>query len=81
MGFQSISVYDAPPPVQNLISERALNKPMFGFKLAPSASELYLGGVNSKLYKGKFTWVPVTKEVCFPSSSPNMRVIVNLTRV
>jgi cathepsin D len=64
MGFRSISVYGAPPPVQNLISHRALTEPMFGFKLAPNGSELYLGGVNSKLYKGKFTWVPVTKAVC-----------------
>lgn len=64
MGFQSISVYGAPPPVQNLISHGALTEPMFGFKLAPNGSELYLGGVNSELYKGKFTWVPVTKAVC-----------------
>jgi cathepsin D len=64
MGFQSISVYDAPPPVQNLISEHALTEPMFAFKLASSGSELYLGGVNHKLYKGEFTWIDVTKAVC-----------------
>ena len=63
MGFQSISVYGAPPPIQTLISQRALTFPMFGFKLASSGSELYLGGVNSKLYKGEFTWVPITKAV------------------
>jgi hypothetical protein len=64
MGFQSISAYDAPPVVQNLISEHLLTEPMFGFKLAPDGSELYLGGVNSELYKGQFSWVPVTKAVC-----------------
>ncbi|KAI0279434.1 acid protease [Russula aff. rugulosa BPL654] len=60
MAFQSISVYNAPPPVQNLISEQVLTEPMFGFKLAPNGSELYLGGVNSELYEGQITWVPLT---------------------
>jgi hypothetical protein len=55
MGFRSISTYAAPPPIQNHISPRALTKPMFGFKLASSGSELYFGGVNSKLHKGRFT--------------------------
>jgi cathepsin D len=64
MGFQSISDYNAPPPVQNLISEHVLTSPMFGFKLAFSGSELFLGGVNPAYDIAKFTWVPVTKEVC-----------------
>jgi cathepsin D len=64
MAFQSISVYNAPPPVQNLISEQVLTEPMFGFKLAPNGSELYLGGVNSELYEGQITWVPLTDAVC-----------------
>jgi hypothetical protein len=64
MGFQSISDYNAPPPVQNLISEYLLTSPMFGFKLAPSGSELFLGGVDPAYDIAEFTWVPVTKEVC-----------------
>jgi cathepsin D len=67
MGFQSISVYGASPPVQTLDSQGVSTKPMFGFMFAPSGSdesELFLGGVNSELYKGEFTWVPVTKAVC-----------------
>ena len=64
MGFQSISVYNAPPPVQNLISERVLTSSMFGFKLASSGSELFLGGINPAYKIDKFTWVPVTKQVC-----------------
>ena len=63
MGFQSISVFDAPPPVQNLISEHLLASPMFGFKLASSGSELFLGGINPAYDINKFTWIPVTKEV------------------
>ncbi|TFY81196.1 hypothetical protein EWM64_g2817 [Hericium alpestre] len=34
---------------------------VFGFKFAESGSELYLGGTNSDLYSGDFTWVPVTQ--------------------
>ena len=64
MGYQSISVYNAPPSVQNLISEGELSLPMFGFKFASSGSELYLGGVNPDYDITKFTWVPVTKAVC-----------------
>jgi len=64
MGFQSISVYNASPPVQNLKSQGVLTEPMFGFKLATSGSELFLGGVNPAYDINKFTWVPVTTEVC-----------------
>ena len=64
MGFQSISVYNAPPTVQTLISEDVLTSPMFGFKFASSGSELFLGGVNSAYDINKFTWVPVNPEVC-----------------
>lgn len=64
MGFQSISDYNAPPPVQNLISESELTFPVFGFKLASSGSELYLGGVNPAYDMAKFTWVNVTQQVC-----------------
>jgi cathepsin D len=68
MGFQSISVYNAPPLFQSLIAEGVVTSQVFGFKLATSGSELFLGGTNSALYTGDFTWVSLTIEVC---SSPN----------
>jgi hypothetical protein len=64
MGFQSISDYNAPPPFQTLISEGVVTSQVFGFKFAESGSELFLGGTNSALYTGAFTWVPLTSEVC-----------------
>jgi cathepsin D len=65
MAFQSISVYDAPPPFQTLISQGVVTSPVFGFKFAASgSSELFLGGTNSALYTGEFTWVPLLYEVC-----------------
>jgi aspartyl protease len=63
MGFQSISDYNAPPPVQNLISEGAVTKSMFGFKFASSGSELYIGGVNPGYSDDDFTWLTLSNEV------------------
>jgi cathepsin D len=68
LAFQSISVYNAPPLFQTLISEGVVTSQVFGIKLATSGSELFIGGTNSALYTGDFTWVSLTIEVC---SSPN----------
>ena len=65
MAFEHVSIYGANPPVQNLISEGALSSAMFGFKLSPSASELFLGGVNPEYKEKDFTWVPLSFEVCW----------------
>ena len=64
LAFQSISKYQAPPLFQTLISEGAVTSPVFGLKLATSGSELFLGGTNTALYTGDFTWVPLTNVVC-----------------
>ena len=64
MGFPSISVYQASPVFQTLISEGKLASPVFGIKLASSGSELFLGGVNSNLFKAPITWVPLSNAVC-----------------
>ena len=64
LAFESISKFNASPVFQTLISEGVLDSPVFGFKLATSGSELFLGGTNSNLYTGGFTWVPLSNEVC-----------------
>ena len=64
LAFQSISRYQAPPVFQTLISEGVVTEPVFGLKLATSGSELFLGGTNTALYTGEFTWVPLTNVVC-----------------
>jgi len=69
LAFPSISRFNASPVFQTLISEGVLTEPVFGFKLAPNGSELFLGGTNRKLYTGSFTWVPVTNRVCDGSKS------------
>ncbi|KAI0064928.1 acid protease [Artomyces pyxidatus] len=62
MGFQSISDYNAPPVFQTLISQNQVDDPSFGFKFSESGAELYLGGADSSLYSGDFTYSPVTQQ-------------------
>lgn len=62
MGFQSISDYNASPVFQSFVSQGQTSDPVFAMKLTSSGSELTLGGVNSDLYTGDFTYVPVTQQ-------------------
>jgi cathepsin D len=64
LAFQSISVFGAQSPVQNLIAEGVLTCPMFGTKLSHTDSELFLGGVNPDLFQGEITWLPLSHTVC-----------------
>ena len=63
MAYQTISQYNSPPVFQNLVSYKQVTSPVFSFKLSTSGSELLLGGANSELYSGSFTYVPVTTKV------------------
>jgi len=74
LAFQSISTLNAPPVFQTLISEGVLDSPVFGIKLATSGSELFLGGTNSKLYTGDFTWVPLTNQSAWLASFNSISV-------
>ncbi|KAI0287671.1 acid protease [Russula brevipes] len=68
LGFPSVSKFNATPLFQTLISEGAVTSPVFGFKFATSGSELFLGGTNSTLYTGDFTWLPLTDEAFWKAS-------------
>ncbi|KAF8266582.1 acid protease [Lactarius quietus] len=59
LAFPSISGYaGATPFFHSLVAQRVL--PTNSFGLCPT--ELYIGGTNSQLHKGNFTYVPVTQE-------------------
>ena len=62
MAFQSISDYNASPFFQTLVSEGTVSDSVFGFKLSSSGAELYLGGTDSDLVSGDFTYVSVAQE-------------------
>ncbi|GJE93357.1 Asp-domain-containing protein [Phanerochaete sordida] len=62
MAYQSISQYNAPPVFQSLVSQKQVTTPAFSFKLSQSGAELFLGGADSNLYTGSFTYAPVTTQ-------------------
>lgn len=62
MAFQSISSSNASTFFQSLVSQGQIDEPVFSLKLSSSGSELYLGGANSALYTGDFTYTPVTQQ-------------------
>jgi len=66
LGFPSISVFKARPILQTLIAQRDLLTNSctnsFGMYLGQNYSEVYFGGSNNTLYKGDFTYVPLTHE-------------------
>ncbi|KAH9175891.1 acid protease [Lactarius sanguifluus] len=62
LGYQSISAYNSPPLFQTLVAQGRVTLPQFAFKLSNTGAELFLGGTNSNLYNGSFTYVPVTKQ-------------------
>lgn len=53
MAFEVLSHLNATPFVQTAFEEGGIPEHSFAFKLAPDASELYLGGDNKDLYKGE----------------------------
>ena len=63
LAWEQLSVYGANGFFQTLVAEGQVTSSVFGFKLATSGSELYLGGVDTSLYTGTMTWTPVTQEV------------------
>ncbi|EKM50158.1 uncharacterized protein PHACADRAFT_213911 [Phanerochaete carnosa HHB-10118-sp] len=62
MAYQSISEYNSPPVFQSLVAQKQISTPVFSFKLSSSGAELLLGGADSNLYTGGFTYVPVTTQ-------------------
>jgi len=74
MGFQSISVYNAPPVFQSLIASGQTDSPVFAMKLVSSGSELTLGGLDSSIYKGSVTYIPVSQEGYWQSTFDSLNV-------
>lgn len=65
MGFPEISVFGDNPFFQTLVAEGVVTAPEFGVKLAPTGSELFLGGVDTSAFTGDITNVPVNPVVWF----------------
>ncbi|KAH9946986.1 acid protease [Amylocystis lapponica] len=52
LAYQSISSIGKPPFFNTAFSQGSAKNNVFGFKLAKSGSELYLGGTDTSLYSG-----------------------------
>ena len=66
LSYPQISEYGASPVFNSLIAQNQTMAPQFGFKLTTNSSELFLGGLNSKLFTGPLTQSPVTTRVYNP---------------
>lgn len=53
------------PYFQTAFAQKAIPKNVFAFKLATQGSELFLGGTNSKLFKGAIEQHPVKTGIGF----------------
>ncbi|XAR52759.1 Phytepsin [Bertholletia excelsa] len=67
LGFQEISIGDVVPVWYNMVEQGLVQEPVFSFWLnrdpdAKEGGELVLGGVDPKHFRGKHTYVPVTRK-------------------
>ncbi|KAG8697413.1 Type I transmembrane sorting receptor [Ceratobasidium sp. 395] len=68
LAFSSISSIGAPTYIENLYSQGKISSPTFGFRLASSGSELYLGGVDTAKYTGTITYASLTSKTYWLTS-------------
>ncbi|KAK6242909.1 hypothetical protein QUC31_009318 [Theobroma cacao] len=67
LGFQEISVGNATPVWYNMLNQDLVREDVFSFwlnrdPLAQVGGEIVFGGVDPKHYKGKHTYVPVSRK-------------------
>lgn len=65
LGYDTISVNHITPPFYNMINNKLLDEPVFSFRVGSSeedGGEAVFGGIDSKAYSGKITYVPVRRK-------------------
>lgn len=78
MAFGGVSLFETTPLIQALFEQKEVTAPVFAFKLASDGAELSLGGPNSRLYSGSFTYVSVETEVYILLLGMHLALIVSL---
>ncbi|KAF9394723.1 Vacuolar protease A [Podila verticillata] len=66
LGYDTISVLGVVPPFYNLINQKLIDEPVFGFYLAnaggSTGGQMTLGGVDSNHYDGDLQWHNVRRK-------------------
>uniref|UniRef100_A0A1B0CG30 Putative lysosomal aspartic protease n=1 Tax=Lutzomyia longipalpis TaxID=7200 RepID=A0A1B0CG30_LUTLO len=67
LGFKETAVNRVVPPLYNMIAQGLIEKPIFSFYINPRiddsfGGEVIFGGSDRKLYKGDFTYTPLTSK-------------------
>jgi cathepsin D len=68
LGYQSIAQDNVLPPVQNMIKQGIIDKPIFSVYMKATGKseavggEIIFGGVDTSKFSGDFSYVPVTQE-------------------
>jgi len=65
LGFNSISQYNVPTPLETMVAQKLVDEPVFAFYLQSDASEqgeLVFGGVDKSHFTGELVNVPLTSE-------------------
>jgi len=66
LGYDTISVNKITPPFYNMLDQKLLDEPVFGFYLSDTNdgddSEVTFGGINSAHYEGKITYIPLRRK-------------------
>ncbi|EJT97978.1 acid protease [Dacryopinax primogenitus] len=74
LAWPQLSVYPATPFVFNLNNQGALSSGSFSFKLAESGSSLFIGGADSSLYTGSFSYTPVTEQGYWEVTTNSLKI-------
>ncbi|KAI0028301.1 Asp-domain-containing protein [Vararia minispora EC-137] len=64
LAYDTIAVNHIPPPFYEMVNQGFLDEPVFSFRLGSSeedGGEAVFGGIDTKAYTGKITYVPVRR--------------------
>lgn len=78
MAFGAIATSNKPTYFENLINNKALNNPYFGFHMTRKqvdGSQLCLGCQDSSKYNGAINWIPVISQTYWSVSMTGMSAL------
>lgn len=65
LAYNTISVNHIVPPFYNMLDQKLLDEPVFGFRLGSSeedGGDMTFGGLDENAYEGKITYVPIRRK-------------------